>query len=190
MRMDHLTFGVKSRQSGTEKQSTMHDFVRPARPEDLSRLAEIHVYGWRFAYAGLVPDRELWVDRTVEKGLTWWADLVKPPADRALVYDDGLVKGFSLHLPCRDEDAGDAHEIGALYVEPAFLRQGAGRALVGASEEAARHQGRRRLVLWVLEKNRRAVEFYQACGFRPDGARKVLEEWDGAVELRYAKDLV
>lgn len=163
--------------------------VRSPRPEDLSRLAEIHTVGWRFAYHGIVPDEVLYVERTVEKAMGFWKTILAAQVDQVLVYDDGILKGFVLHAICRDEDAVDAHEIGALYAEPAFVRQGVGSALVAAAEAKALEMGRAELKLWALEGNYRGRGFYEARGFRLDGGAKVIEEWNGARELRYSKRL-
>jgi GNAT superfamily N-acetyltransferase len=77
----------------------------------------------------------------------------------------------------------------ALYVDPPFFREGGGSALIAASETAGREAGCRRALLWVLEANPRARAFYEKHGYRPDGALKVIEEWAGAVEMRYTKEL-
>lgn len=163
--------------------------VRLPRPEDLSRLAEIHVVGWRAAYRGIVSDRELFVDRTVEKGMGFWNRILAETPERVLVFDDGIIKGFCLHHRCRDDDSPGAHEAGALYVEPVFFREGIGTALLTAAEDQGRLAGRAELKLWVLESNARGRAFYERNGYRPDGRVMVLEEWAGARELRYGKTL-
>jgi len=164
-------------------------FVRLAQTADRSRLAEIHVVGWRWAYRGLVSDTELFVDRTVVKGLEFWDRVLTEHPGSALVYDDGLVKGFCLHMACRDQDASGAWEVGALYVEPAFARSGVGAALMAGAEAAARSEGRGQMKLWVLAENPRARSFYEAQGYAPDGVTQVLPEWNDAVELRYSKPI-
>lgn len=163
--------------------------VRPAQVTDRSRLAEIHVVGWRWAYRGIASDHELFVDRTVVKGLEFWDRILDQNSQGALVYDDGVVKGFCLHSSCRDQDAPGSWEVGALYVEPVFARSGVGAALLAGAEAAARNQGRGVMKLWVLADNPRARSFYEAQGYAPDGARQVLVEWDDAEELRYTKRL-
>lgn len=163
--------------------------VRSPRPEDLSRLAEIHTVGWRFAYQGIVPDEVLYVERTVEKAMGFWKKILDAQADQVLVFDDGILKGFVIHSACRDEDAAGAHEVGALYAEPAFVRQGVGSALVAAAEAQAIALGRTEVKLWALEGNDRGRGFYDAQGYRLDGGVKVIDEWNGARELRYSKRL-
>jgi len=39
--------------------------VRKAVVEDLPRIAEIHISGWRFAYKGILSDIELFKNRIV-----------------------------------------------------------------------------------------------------------------------------
>ena len=136
--------------------------VRTVEPSDIPRLAEIHVYGWRYAYRGIVP---------------------------ALVWDDGLLKGFVIHNTSRDDDARQAHEVQAIYVEPAFVREGVGSALLRAAEWAGTDLGRPECKLWVLEGNTRGRSFYEKNGYAPDGERKIIEEWGGTKELRYSKSL-
>jgi len=164
--------------------------IRPPRQEDLSRLAEIHIAGWRYAYRGVVSDHELFVARTVEKGLVFWRRVVEETPERVLVYDDGIVRGFAFHWGCRDDDAPTAHEVGALYAEPAFVRTGVGSALIAAAEDVARGAGKVEMKLWVLEANATGRAFYEKNGYRPDGGVKIIEEWNGARELRYHKSLV
>ena len=79
-----------------------------------------------------------------------------------LVYDDGVVKGF-LHY------GGD--EVRRLYVEPVLQGQGVGAALL---EYAIRELHVTRL--WALEKNPRAIAFYQRHGFRVTDERRLEED--------------
>lgn len=78
-----------------------------------------------------------------------------------LVYDDGVVKGF-LHY------GGD--EVRRLYVEPVMQSQGIGAALL---EYAIRELNGKRP--WVLEKNPRAIAFYQQHAFRVTEERRLEE---------------
>ena len=42
--------------------------VRTATFDDIPRIAEIQICGWRFAYRGLISDYELFSERLVIKG--------------------------------------------------------------------------------------------------------------------------
>jgi GNAT superfamily N-acetyltransferase len=155
---------------------------------DVSRLAEIHLSGWRHAYRGLVSDHELFVERQVVKSIKMFTQIIADTPERVCLFDDGILKGFALHLSCREEDALAAWEIGAIYVQPEFIGTGVGTAIVGRVEAIARAAGALAMKLWVLEQNAKARRFYEKCGYRPDGRSKMIEDWQ-QTELRYHKDL-
>ncbi|MBO6052470.1 MAG: GNAT family N-acetyltransferase, partial [Clostridia bacterium] len=77
------------------------------------------------------------------------------------VYDDGVVKGFVTI---------SGEEIGRLFVELCLWGRGIGHALLA---EAMAEGGRR---LWVLEKNIRAIRFYERHGFRLTGRKKPVDD--------------
>lgn len=77
------------------------------------------------------------------------------------VLEDGIIKGFI-------QIAGT--EICKLYVEPCFQSEGIGKQLLqfAVEEFSADH-------LWALEKNMRAIAFYNRNGFLPSGKRQFEE---------------
>lgn len=133
--------------------------IRPATSADLPRIAEIEVFNYRLNFYPIFHSDEF-----------YFADLTVPNLIQAraafipdiLVYDDGVVKGF-LHF------GGD--EVRRLYVEPVLQGQGIGAALL---EYAIRELHVTRL--WALEKNTRAIEFYQRHGFRVTAERRLEED--------------
>lgn len=135
--------------------------VRKARPEDVSRIAEIFVFVRREKFFPIFRYEpysfgELQV-LPVARG--YEGDPAR--LGNVLVYDDGVVKGF-LEM--------DGTEIKHLYVEPFFRGRGIGGALL---EQAA---GQGAAWLWVLEKNPGAVRFYQRHGFALTGQRVPEED--------------
>jgi GNAT superfamily N-acetyltransferase len=85
--------------------------------------------------------------------------------------------------------AGEAAEVYAIYLSPAWWSAGVGRALMDAALAELRAGGYRRVVLWTLTGNARARRFYDRAGFAPDGATNILSGLGGAEELRYVRDL-
>ena len=72
----------------------------------------------------------------------------------------------------------DAAEIGALYLLRSTQGLGLGRRLLEAAlGHLPPHQD---VVLYVLDKNRRAIRFYESMGFRLTG-RTLRQETDGGV---------
>ncbi|MFI1717381.1 GNAT family N-acetyltransferase [Streptomyces litmocidini] len=163
--------------------------IREALPEDAAALAAVHVRSWRAAYRGLVPDPYLDALGTEERAGVWRARLVAPERPTVLVAtgDDGRVVAFSCLRPRPDGTA----ELAALYALPEVWGTGVGRALMSASTEALVAAGFRAAVLWVFAGNARGRRFYEAAGWRADGA-VVREETGGRVleELRYRRDLL
>ena len=67
-----------------------------------------------------------------------------------------------------------------LAVDPEYSRQGIGRALLDYAAETGRQQGLKAIRLDVYEENRRAIQFYEACGYRCCGRMDLgLEELYG-----------
>ena len=79
--------------------------------------------------------------------------------DHIFVYDDGIVKGL-IHL--------EQTEIAEFYVDHFFQNQGIGAALMEYAKQEHRADH-----LWVLEKNERAIRFYEAHGFSLSGQRRL-----------------
>jgi GNAT superfamily N-acetyltransferase len=117
-----------------------------------------------------------------------WEGILAAGKERVSVFDDGILKGFALHGPCRDVDAAVDWEVGALYVQPEFIGTGVGRTIMETVAAEAAREGRPAIRLWVLENNAGARGFYGKLGFRPDGGRKRIETW-GQDELRYCRPL-
>src|SRR5207244_7698798 len=104
---------------------------------------------------------------------------------------DGRVLGFAHTGPSRDEDAAtDVGEVYAIYVDPVEEGTGLGRALFGHAVAELARQRYQAATLWVLAGNRRARRFYEAAGWRPDGATRVepREDYD-LHEVRYRGEL-
>src|SRR5215472_13199837 len=73
---------------------------------------------------------------------------------------DGRIAGFATSLP-----AGDVIELDDLFVDPGWMRQGAGRALVLDAVAIARDLGAARI---EVTANQHALAFYGKAGFIAD----------------------
>jgi GNAT superfamily N-acetyltransferase len=174
--------------------------VRLATPDDAEAIADIHVRGWRSAYRGLVPDavldglslerraagwrqtierqdRELATDPSTALGRTWLAET-----------EEGVV-GFAASGPGRDESAPaipGSGEVHAIYLAPEARGLGHGRVLFAHTVADLRARSFEPIVVWVFEANPVARRFYEAAGFRADGARSTID-FDGLPidEIRY-----
>jgi len=78
------------------------------------------------------------------------------------VYDDGVIKGF-----VKTSD----NEIQKLFVEPVLQGNKIGDALVNFATEKLSADN-----LWALEKNTKAIKFYEKHGFELIGEKKFEED--------------
>ena len=134
------------------------EIIRRAAAADLARIAEIELFNYRLYFYPVFRNDDFYFGELQVPALMkrYEAELAS-----VLVYDDGNVKGF-----VRTEGA----EVKKLFVEPVLHGRGIGSALL---ERAIREYGADRL--WALEKNVRAIRFYQRHGFTLTNERKPEE---------------
>lgn len=138
-------------------ENTQH--IRPAAEADLGRIAEIEIFNYRLNFYPIFRDDEFYF-RDLQ--VSTRSASLRRFLDELWVYDDGAVKGFiRVH--------GD--ELCKLFVEPVLQSQGIGAALLAhaVNDMGVRH-------LWALEKNTRAIAFYQRHGFRLTEQRRLEED--------------
>ena len=132
--------------------------IRPAKSQDLARIAEIEIFNYRLNFYPIFQNDAFYFD---ELQVPRQMQLLQ---GRSLyVYDDGVVKGF-MEL--------NGQEICKLFVEPVLQGQGIGETLL---HHAVQLGG---CMLWALEKNTRAIAFYQRHGFAITGERKPEDDTD------------
>lgn len=125
--------------------------IRRATTGDASRIAEILVFAKRMHY------REIFRNDKVSFGEIQVYPLAKRYIDHPneledmWVYEDDFVKGI-MHL--------SGKQIVELYVDSFFENQGIGSVLIKYAIEQFDCN-----FLWVLEKNTKAIRFYQKHGF-------------------------
>jgi ribosomal protein S18 acetylase RimI-like enzyme len=143
--------------------------VRTARPEDAGDLARIYIESWQDTYAGVISHALL--GAMSHKGHTArWQTAIKN-AERnsgaVLVAEDagqGVIGLASLGA-ARDSGTGFEGEVYTLYVDPAFMGRGAGRALLSGAFDAFKARRLRSCLIWAHARNN-ACFFYEAMGGR------------------------
>lgn len=133
--------------------------IRKAKLYDLARIAEIEVFNYRLNFYHIFQNdyfyfHEMQVLNVINED--------KRHLDQLWVYDDeGIIKGFMWV---------DSQQIKKLFVEPVLQSKGIGSVLLiyATTELEATY-------LWALEKNTRAIAFYQKHGFQLTEER-MLEE--------------
>jgi RimJ/RimL family protein N-acetyltransferase len=168
-----------------------HMSLRRATADDAEALAHVHVAAWRAAYGGFVPEPYL-EQFTIESSIERFRRFLAADSDKTyLVECGGLIAGFLTLGACRDEDLDSAScgEIWGIYVSPDYWRRGIGTNICRRAEDMLASLGCSVCTLWVFEANSRARRFYEAMGFRPDGASKELQLGIALKAIRYRKSL-
>lgn len=132
--------------------------IRAVRKDDLCRLAEIIVFNNRINYYPIFQDIEYSFGEYNVLSVMEMFEKDKIFTSSTSVYEDRVIKGF---ITVHDG------EIRKLYVDSFFQNQQIGQTLLDAFPDAFH--------VWALQKNTRAISFYQRNGFIPDG-KTVLEE--------------
>lgn len=139
--------------------------VRQARQDDAAAVARIYVDSWHDTYVGIVPTRLLRALTHSGQAARWRSAIRAQGREFVLVAESdthGLV-GMSSLGPARDGDLGYDGEVYALYVDPAFFGQGAGRALLHGGFSTLCGRGYSSCLIWAHAKNPVRF-FYEAMG--------------------------
>ncbi len=164
----------------------METVFRSAAPDDAPAMARLVANAWQKAYRGILSDQYLdgidvdlrsrRVRKTIETDSDFWYYVLEA---------DGELAGVAGLCKLSDEDLPNVGEIMIFYIRPDKQRQGLGKRMMQYALDALKNKGLPRVALWVLTDNRPARAFYEAAGFRPDGAAKTLPYLENAHTVRY-----
>lgn len=136
--------------------------IRHATVEDASRIAEILIFTKRMNYRKIFHnDRVSFGEMQVYPLAKEYIDM-PDKLENIWVYDNDFVKGM-IHI--------DGSQIIELYVDSFFEDQGIGSKLVKWAIEQMNCN-----YLWVLEKNTKAIQFYERHGFVLTGEKQLEED--------------
>ena len=131
------------------------NYIRQATVDDLVRIAEIFVFNYRLNFYPIFQEDTFYFEELTVFNMV---ESFAKELDSIWVYDDGVVKGF-IQIEKR--------EVKRLFVEPVLQGKAIGTELLeyGIVEMDANH-------LWALEKNIKAIAFYQRHGFDTTNEKK------------------
>lgn len=136
--------------------------IRKAVIDDLSRIAEIYVFNNRINFFPIFKDESFSFGELQVVSLIDSYFKKDEIINNIYVSDDGLIKGFVQM---------DGTEIRKLYVDTSFQSEGIGNELIEFAIKELHANN-----LWALEKNVRAISFYQKHGFHLTGQKKFEED--------------
>lgn len=133
--------------------------IRQATEKDLSRIAEIEIFNYRLNFYPIFKSDWFYFEYLTVPSLM---EKYAVETGSFYVYDDGVIKGF-----VKTSD----NEIQKLFVEPVLQGNKIGDTLVNFATEKLSADN-----LWALEKNTKAIKFYEKHGFELTGEKKFEED--------------
>ncbi|HEY5347544.1 MAG TPA: GNAT family N-acetyltransferase [Rhizomicrobium sp.] len=139
--------------------------VRQARQVDAADIARVYIEAWHDTYPAMIPHALLCGMTLGGQTARWKGTIARH--DPVLVAEDpeaGVI-GMASFGRARDGALGLDGEVYTLYVDPAFLGRGAGRALLSAAFAGLSARKCDSCVIWAHAQNN-ARFFYEAMGGR------------------------
>ena len=146
--------------------------------EDMDGKGYVHWKSWHETYTGLIDPaymERITLEKCVDMAHRW-------PQNMMVAKDGDKVIGFVGYGEHLDDTLTDCGEVFAIYVLAEYYGQKIGYALMNAAfEKLAAYK---KIAVWVLKGNDRAIRFYERYGFRFDGTEKEVKLGTPNTELR------
>ncbi|WP_394250484.1 GNAT family N-acetyltransferase [Vibrio profundi] len=164
--------------------------IRSATINDVQPIAMVHVASWAEAYDGLLPKSFIESYNMERRQKLWTNTLANNLADVLVAECGNEIVGFLSYRAPRGDQTGHSIELNSLYIKSEFYSLGIGRRLLDNFEKRISNSSYEQVVLWVLDTNQRALNFYRKHGFSETGL-KGKERLDGAVlnDIQMAKSI-
>ena len=133
--------------------------IRKATIDDLARIAEIGIFNYRLNFYPIFKNDDYYFN---ELQVPTIMKQYESSIDNIWVYDDGVVKGI-IQI--------ENQEIKKLFVEPVLQGKCIGSMLLKYAIDYHNANS-----LWALEKNTRAIRFYERHGFIVTADKKLEED--------------
>ena len=142
---------------------------------------------WKAAFREIVPAEILVECTAFEPAVAMYRRLLSEGFGNGYLLElDGKAHCIAWWSEARDADMAGCAELICIHSLPENWRKGCGRAMMERVLADVKKAGYETLVLWVFEKNTRAIRFYESFGFVPSGKKRPSL---GAVEEMYCNAL-
>lgn len=148
--------------------------IRSSVPEDAEAIAQIQVRSFQAGWSAFIPAQPLAALDPAPR-IPLWRERSAFVAE-----DEEGIAGLVQVGPSDEEGVG---EIYRLFVAPERWGKGIGQALMDHALEQLKSAGFDQALLWVHADSRRARRFYEAGGWRHDGAAENQETLGHLVRL-------
>jgi GNAT superfamily N-acetyltransferase len=165
--------------------STNAIVCRAATPDDASDIARVHDESRRAAYNSIVSKSNLNQMSLDERASFWRGQIVVAGQSDLRVFVAEMENSIQGFVAVVNDRKNNMAEIDRIYVSPAHMRKGIGRALIACALSYVRDYGFDKAILWTFEQNNSAQSFYVSMGFLTDGAQRKLP--GTPKEIRFAR---
>lgn len=146
--------------------------------EEIKGKAYVHWKSWQEAYHGIVDQKYLddfTLEKCEENAYRW--------PDNIIIAKDGeSVIGFVGYGKYHNDELDNAGEVFAIYILSEYYGKGVGYYLMNAAlSQLAEYP---KIATWVLKNNKRAINFYERCGYRIDEKEETLVLGSPVVAVR------
>lgn len=129
--------------------------------DDKMKISGIYEESWKYAYKDIIPQEFL---NSIERG-RWVSALDLSSWNTVVCIEKGEYIGTSSFSKSRFQEYPYHGEIISIYMRPEYMGKGYGTKLLKYIIKELSRQGYSELLLWVLEDNHLAKEFYKRNGF-------------------------
>ncbi len=159
-----------------------------ANEHDAAEVATLHNRCVRRDYEGHIPDQFIKIPVTEKRIEAWRGWINRSRVNTVVARANDEMIGFTTYHPNND-DAADENsvELVGIYVSEPYWGQGIGYTLFTHTLKDSREQNFSGIVVWEIETNLVARDFYESLGFNTDkNTRIFLEQTAGPIrEIKY-----
>lgn len=143
--------------------STLVIETRRAETTDAGSISTVHETAWRQAYTGMIPHKAL--DTMVRRrDADWWARAIRYSTRILVLEVMDEIAGYATLGSNRISTLPQSGEVYELYLMPEYQGVGLGKRLFLAARQELARLGLTGCVVWVLEDNDPAINFYRNAG--------------------------
>jgi GNAT superfamily N-acetyltransferase len=162
--------------------------IRRAVKTDAAEIGRIHVKATRHAYSGIYTDEYLAALSVDERAQRWIEEgkghlaSSDPSIAVFVAFHDRRMIGFADIGPADEGRSSECAELYSIYLDPAHIGKGVGRALFCTCVEHAKVHGFTAMTAQVLSRNSLARAFYERMQGEPMSSTEKLIATGGTEE--------
>ena len=168
----------------------MNIAIRLAKPADIPDIVWVCTHSVEVYFKDMLPEKYI---REVQAPYpdSFKNMITDDNTTHYVIRKDNKTIAVTCIKPPQDEDVGDNYyEFYGLSVHPDYYGQGIEVKAMDLIFYTIRNLGKTAVSLWVWDKNIKAIEIYEKCGFTADGKTKIFDRRDINLNgIRMKRDL-